>query len=171
MVGPEVLFSGLFYYYRVMKKIGILFFAQLVAMCAIGQTVNPQYDSVLAKSLGADEYGMKQYFLVILKTGANTTSDKHFKDSCFMGHFSNMNKMVEAKQLVVAGPFGKNNDQFRGLFILNAANMEAAQQLVQTDPAVNAQLLKADIYPWYGTAALPEYLKSVDKVWKKKMAG
>ena len=37
--------------------------------------------------------------------------------------------------------------------------------------AATHQLLKADIYPWYGTAALPEYLKSVDKVWKKKMAG
>jgi uncharacterized protein len=165
------LFSGLFYYYRVMKKIGILFVGLLVAMCAIGQTVNPQYDSVLAKSLGADEYGMKQYFLVILKTGSNTTTDKHFKDSCFAGHFSNMGKMVEAKQLVVAGPFGKNGDQFRGLFILNAADMEAAQQLVQTDPAVNAQLLKADIYPWYGSAALPEYLKATDKVWKKQPGG
>lgn len=154
-----------------MKQIAFYFLGLLLSVAATGQTTNPQYDSILAKSLGADEYGMKPYFLVILKTGSNTTTDKHYKDSCFAGHFSNMNKMVEAKQLVVAGPFGKNNDQFRGLFILNAPSMEAAQQLVQTDPAVNAQLLKAEIYPWYGSAALPEYLKSVDKVWKKKMGG
>jgi uncharacterized protein YciI len=151
-----------------MKQIGMFFLGLLSAVAVMGQTVNPQYDSVLAKSLGADEYGMKQYYLVILKTGSNTTANKHFKDSCFAGHFANMGKMEAAKQLVVAGPFGKNGDQFRGLFILNAPSLEAAQQLVQTDPAVHAQLLKADIYPWYGSAALPEYLKATDKIWKKQ---
>lgn len=140
----------------------------LLATATKGQTANPNYDSTLAKSLGADEYGMKRYFLVILKTGSNTTKDKKFTDSCFMGHFANMQKMEQAKQLVVAGPFGKNNDQFRGLFILNVASMEEAKQLVQTDPAVNANLLQADVYPWHGSAALPEYLKSTDKIWRKQ---
>jgi len=37
---------------------------------------NPNYDGELAKELGGDDYGMKSYFLVILKTGANTTADK-----------------------------------------------------------------------------------------------
>jgi uncharacterized protein YciI len=135
---------------------------------ALAQPANPQYDSVLAKKLGADDYGMKQYFFVILKTGPNKTKDKRFTDSCFAGHFANMGKMEAAGQLIVAGPFGKNNQQMRGLFILNAASLADAQQLVQTDPAVNGRLLRAEVYPWYGSAALPEYLKAVDKVTKKQ---
>lgn len=42
----------------------ILFF--LVSMITISaQTANPNYDEALAKKLGADDYGMKQYVLVI----------------------------------------------------------------------------------------------------------
>ncbi|MEO7047659.1 MAG: hypothetical protein ABI091_20340, partial [Ferruginibacter sp.] len=37
---------------------------------------NPNYDKELADKLGGDDYGMKSYFFVILKTGANTTTDK-----------------------------------------------------------------------------------------------
>ena len=37
---------------------------------------NPNYDKTLSEKLGGDDYGMKSYFLVILKTGTNTTTDK-----------------------------------------------------------------------------------------------
>lgn len=30
---------------------------------------NPNYDKILADKLGGDDYGMKSYFLVILKMG------------------------------------------------------------------------------------------------------
>ena len=32
------------------------------------QNEKPNYNAALADSLGADEYGMKHYFLIILKT-------------------------------------------------------------------------------------------------------
>lgn len=35
----------------------------------LAQQKNPIYDSVLAAKLGADDYGMKKYVLVILQTG------------------------------------------------------------------------------------------------------
>lgn len=38
-----------------------------------GQTINRDDDSTLAGWSGADEYGMKPYVLVILKTGINVT--------------------------------------------------------------------------------------------------
>lgn len=131
------------------------------------QNTNPNYDEALAKSLNADDYGMKMYMLVILKSGSNTSADKPTKDSLFAGHMANINKMVELKKLVIAGPFGENNNDFRGLFILNAATLEEANQLLETDPAIKAKLLKPEIYPWYGSAALPQYLKDSDKIWKK----
>lgn len=140
----------------------------IASLSVTAQTNNPKYDAELAKKLGSDDYGMKGYVLVILKTGTNDTKDQKFIDSCFAGHMNNMNSLVEKGKLIVAGPFGKNDNAFRGIFILNTATMEEAQQLVQTDPAVHGKLLTADLYKWYGSAALPEYLKSADLIWKQK---
>ncbi len=132
---------------------------------------NPNYDAELAKKLGADDYGMKSYVLVMLKTGEvkpeDTEAGQAAYAEAFKGHFENMNRMVEAEQLVVAGPFGKNDLNYRGLFILNVKTIEAAEEILKTDPAFKAGYLAADIIPWYGSAALPEYLPASDKIWKK----
>lgn len=120
----------------------------------------------LATKLGADDYGMKEYTLVILKTGSNLTEDKAFIDSCFAGHFENMGRMVKEDILIVAGPIGKNDMTYRGIFILNVTSIEEAAKILQTDPAINSKLLDAELYKWYGSAALPEYLEASDKVWK-----
>jgi len=133
---------------------------------AFSQTSNQSYDSTLAKRLGADEYGMKMYVFAVLKTGDNKTENKAFIDSCFSGHLQNIRRLAEKKQIVVAGPFGKNNNQFRGLFILNVEKIEDAEMLLKSDPAISSNLLKAELYPWYGSAALPEYLPFHDKIWK-----
>lgn len=148
-----------------------IFSITLLLFCAIAvsaQTTNPRYDSTLVKKLGADQYGMKMYVFVILKTGENKTNNKNFIDSCFAGHLKNIGRLAELKQLIVAGPFKKNESDFRGLFILNVATTEEAKKLLETDPAINAKLLRPELYPWYGSAALPEYLDAADKIWKTK---
>ncbi len=130
---------------------------------------NPLYDEVLAKRLGADDYGMKSYWLVILKTGPNTTTDKAFVSESFRGHMENIGKMVEAGKLVVAGPMGKNDKTYRGIFILSDPGTEEdVKKQLLSDPAVKAELLEAEIYKWYGSAALSEYLPASDKVWKSR---
>lgn len=148
-----------------------IFAITLFLFCTIvvsAQTINPRYDSTLAKKSGADQYGMKMYVFVILKTGENKTSNKSFIDSCFAGHLKNISRLAELKQLIVAGPFKKNESDFRGLFILNVATTEEAKKLLETDPAIKAKLLLPELYPWYGSAALPEYLDASDKIWKTK---
>ncbi len=129
---------------------------------------NPDYDAILAKRLGADDYGMKAYILVILKTGLNKTTDKTFINNSFMGHLENINRLAKEGKLIVAGPMGKNDRSYRGIFILNLSKIEEAESLLQTDPAVKAGLLDAELYNWYGSAALPEYLKYADKIWKSR---
>lgn len=128
---------------------------------------NPNYDKELAEKLGGDEYGMKMYYFVILKTGKNTTTDKDLISKSFKAHLENINRLVEEGKLIVAGPMGKNDNNFRGIFILNnVASKEEATALLQTDLAIKNQLLDFDIYEWYGSAALPEYLPASDKIWK-----
>ncbi|GGH00836.1 hypothetical protein GCM10007422_14360 [Pedobacter zeae] len=124
------------------------------------------YDEALAKKLGADNYGMKMYVLVILKTGPNITETKAKTDSLFAGHMANMGKMVEMQKLVVAGPMGKNDKNYRGIFILNTKSIEEARQLLESDPAIKAKLLEPELYNWYGSAALSAYLPFHDKIQK-----
>jgi len=151
-----------------MKSILTLTCILALATLSYAQTSNPELDTSLVKKLGADDYGMKKYIFVILKTGDNKITDKKFIDSCFIGHLSNINRLAALKQLVVAGPFGKNTSDYRGLFILNIASMEEANKLLETDPAIKANLLKAELFPWYGSAALSEYLEAHNKIWRVK---
>jgi uncharacterized protein YciI len=151
-----------------MKTVCISAFILLTTLMAKGQNANPEYDSTLAAQLGADERGMKMYVLVILKTGPNDVQDKALRDSLFAGHFSNMNRMVKENKLVVAGPLGTNDRQYRGIFILNVKTTEEAELLLQTDPTVREGIFATEIYPWYGSAALPMYMGYDKKLTKEK---
>jgi len=151
-----------------MKSVITITILILYSINSLAQTLNQNFDSTLAKSLGADDYGMKMYVLVVLKTGSNTSENSSTTDSLFAGHLSNINKLAEENKLVVAGPFGKNDNDFRGIFILNVNTLNEANKILETDPAIKAKLLKPDLYSWYGSAALSQYLKDADKVWKIK---
>jgi uncharacterized protein YciI len=81
----------------------------------------------------------------------------------------NINRLVEENKLVVAGPLGKNERQYRGIFILqNIPSEEEARALLLTDPAIRNGLLDYELFNWYGSAALPEYLPASEKIWKLK---
>lgn len=132
-------------------------------------SLNPNYDKALAEKLGGDDYGMKRYFFVILKTGTNTSTDKELISESFKGHMDNINRLVEAGKLIVAGPLGKNANNYRGIFILNnITSIEDVDELLLTDPAIKNRLLDYEVFNWYGSSALPEYLPVSDKVWKLK---
>ncbi|KAF0131390.1 MAG: ycii-related protein [Bacteroidetes bacterium] len=128
------------------------------------QNTEIQYDSVLAQKLGADVYGMKSYFFVLLKTGSFVTNDKVVLDSLFRGHMKNISKLAESNKLVVAGPYGKNDLKYRGLFILNVTELAEAKELLKGDPAISSGLFDVEIVPWYGSAALPVYLETHKKI-------
>ncbi len=138
-------------------------------LAAQAQSENPKFNQALATKLGADDYGMKTYVLVMLKTGTAAISDKKVIDSLFKGHFNNMKRLTDEGKLIVAGPMGKNDKNYRGLFILNVNKVEDAKLLVDTDPAVKSKMLDADYLLWYGSAALSEYLPFHEMVEKKKM--
>ena len=133
------------------------------------QSDNPTYDNLLADSLGGDEYGMKSYIFVILKTGPNKIEDKTVLDSLFKGHLDNIGRLAANGKLVVAGPIGKNDKAYRGIFILNVKTIEEANALLETDPTIQEKVLEAEVYKWYGSAALPLYLPYHKKIEKEKM--
>ncbi|WP_336516519.1 YciI family protein [Pollutibacter soli] len=132
-----------------------------------GQSTNPKFNKALADSLGADEYGMKMYTFVILKSKENTL-DKKIKDSLMVGHMQNINKLADAGKLIVAGPMGQNDKKYRGIFIFNTSDLKEAKSWVETDPSVKGGIFDVELFPWYGSAALPLYLKHHEEVEKTK---
>ena len=130
---------------------------------------NTDFNQKLADSLGADQYGMKSYYLVILKKRKAEITDKAKKSELMKGHMDNINKLAKDGKLIVAGPMvEKNQNDYSGIFILDAKTKEEAESLVLTDPSVKSGIFDVEIYKWYGSAALPLYLKSHDKVTKVK---
>ena len=147
-----------------MKRLILAGFCLFFFASSIAQTST--FDKRLADSLGADEHGMRMYTLVMLKSGSDTTLSKSVRDSLFRGHMQNMDRLVTEGKLVVAGPLGKNEKGYRGIFILTV-KPEDAGDLLQTDPAIHAGALVPEIYRWYGSAALPLHIPYHDRMVKK----
>lgn len=84
------------------------------------------------------------------------------------GHMENIGKLAKEGKITIAGPFsGKNQRDYRGMFIFNTKSKEEAESWVKTDPAVSAGVFNYEIFPWYGSAALPLYLKHHDEIAKE----
>jgi uncharacterized protein YciI len=94
-----------------------------------------------------------KYWFVMIKTGPRTDYDSLKRQELFKGHMTNMDRLHKEGVLKVAGPFGKNDFQWRGIFILDCATLEEARQYTDTDPAVAAGLFVVDIVPWYTEAS------------------
>jgi len=149
-----------------MKRILFTLFGIAFIISLNAQSLNPEYDSTLARNLGADDYGMKSYILVILKTGSNNMAAGPERDSIFKGHLANINKLANEGKLVIAGPLGENTKGYRGIFILSLKTTDEAKELLLTDPAIRVKVLDADLYEWYGSAAISEYLKVAKRIEK-----
>ncbi len=129
----------------------------VLAVCALmfcaAQPALAQSDPELAKSLGADERGMRGFVLVILKTGPNRVPDGEARTKMFEGHFANMNRLADEKKLVMAGPLD-GVDGWRGLFVFNTRDIEEAKRMVATDPVIINGEMVAEYHKFYGSAAL-----------------
>src|SRR6185295_507816 len=154
-----------------MKRVRFLLLA-LAFVCIAPSVVTAEdraFDPELAKKLGADERGMKMYVLCILKTGPKDAEIKgDARKEIFAGHFANIGRLADEGKLAVAGPFGKNDKAYRGLYIFNVATIEEAEKLVLLDPAVKAGVFVPDLTPWYGSAAIMVVAETHKKIEKPK---
>jgi len=127
---------------------------------------NPIYDEELATSAGADDYGMRSYVLVILKTGPTPVPAGPERDAMFRGHFANMKRLADEEQLVLAGPLD-GVDGWRGLFVFDVAEIAEAKALVATDPVIQNGEMVAEYHTYYGSAALRFVHETHQKLAKK----
>ena len=144
----------------------LLFLSFAVRAQGAGEPAKAPYEPELARSLGADENGMRRYVLVILKTGPNKVAAGPERDEMFKGHFANMNRLAAAGKLAVAGPFD-GVDGWRGLFIFAVADIAEAQALVATDPVIIKGEMVAEYHAYYGSAALTLVREAHERIAKK----
>ena len=137
--------------------------------CAQGAAEAPKaaYEPELARSLGADDNGMKSYVLVVLKTGPNKVPAGPERDEMFRGHFANMSRLSAAGKLALAGPFD-GVDGWRGLLIFAVSDIAEARALVATDPVIIKGEMVAEYHAYYGSAALMLVRDAHDRITKKR---
>ncbi len=93
---------------------------------------------------------MQTYYFVLLYRGDQAGSLPADSVSAIQaGHMANIQRLADEKKMALAGPF-LDDTALRGIFILKAASVEEAQQLCDSDPAIHAGRLRAEIHPWYG---------------------
>lgn len=120
---------------------------------AAAESPSPKFDAALAAQVGADEHGMRQYVLVVLRTGPNRMPDGPQRDAMFQGHFANIQRLADEGKLALAGPFD-GVDGWRGLFIFAVPEIEEAMKLVATDPVVASGEMVPEFHKYFGSAAL-----------------
>ena len=123
----------------------------VVALVSILLVINSfaQADTKAGKEKSAADK-IEKYWFVLLKTGPKQNYDSAEKKKIFDGHMANIVRLYNEGIIKVAGPFGKNDFTWRGLFIFDCKTKEEAEKIVATDPAVAAGIFIVDIMPWYG---------------------
>lgn len=134
-----------------------------------GASTRAADDAELARTLGADERGMRRYVLAILKTGPTRVPDGPERDEMFKGHFANMGRLSAEGKLAVAGPLD-GVDGRRGLFVLAVADIDEARRLTATDPVIIKGEMVAEFHVFYGSAALMLVRDAHDRLTRKRPA-
>jgi hypothetical protein len=131
-------------------------------------TTPPGNDAALAARLGADDYGMRSYVLVVLKTGPNWIAPGSDRDEMFRGHFAYTKRLSDKGKLILAGPFDGVHG-WRGLFVFAAPDIDEANPPAATDPVLVRVEMMAAHHKHYGTAALMFIPEIYERLAKKRM--
>ena len=154
-------------------------FATLIVLAGIcGLAVNtgaetpvaaaPAFDAALAERLGADEHGMRNYVLVILKTGPTPMPKGDKRTEMFKGHFANIQRLAAAGKLAVAGPFD-GAEGWRGMFVFAVKDIDEAKALTATDPVIQNGEMVAEYHKLFSSAALMLVNETHQRIAKKEM--
>lgn len=136
---------------------------------SIGNSYPTEFDSLYANRLGADDYGMHKYVLVLLRKGPHRDQDSIEAARLQRAHLDNMNKWAEDSLLVVAGPTYNHDSDLQGLYVFALENVEEVKALAADDPAIQAGRLVMESYPWYSSAALMDVNRIHNIISKNKI--
>ena len=105
-------------------------------------------DNSMSVKIGDSTFVIKQFYFVMLSDGPNRSQDSVTAARIQDAHLKNISRLAQNGKLVVAGPFGDEGN-WKGVFIFNCKSKEETEELVKSDPAVQAGRLKYEIHPWW----------------------
>lgn len=102
-----------------------------------------------------------KHYLVLLKRAPNAPQlEKAALEKLQAAHLAHFGRMAEAGKLVLAGPFGEQDDVARrGACISRTATKDEARSLAEQDPMVKAGRLQVEVLAWFtekGYLAFPK---------------
>jgi uncharacterized protein YciI len=115
---------------------------------------------------GADMMArMTTYYVAFLRRSPTWTAGGAGAEELMKGHMANMQRLAKEGKLVLAGPFLEQTGpgSLAGLFFLRAGSLAEAQNLVDTDPAVQAGRFTREIVPWLGPKVLARLPQMFDE--------
>ena len=99
-------------------------------------------------------YEMTTYYVVFLSRGPKwTPAVTRETERLQEAHMANIRKMAADGKLVLAGPFA-DDGKLRGMFVLTVGSLDEAKALADSDPAVKAGRLVAEVHPWFSAKGI-----------------
>jgi len=92
---------------------------------------------------------VRDYTLCFLLTDRPVDEFEESELSAAMaGHFENMGRLGDSRLLLMAGPLGepRSNPLHRGIFLFDIEDVNAAEAMANTDPAVRAGVFKTRLH-------------------------
>lgn len=120
----------------------------LVPLLCLAGDANAQrtFDVTIADST----YHMKQYWFVLYTKGDGPALDSLTAATLQQEHLAHQDAQAAKGLLVMGGPYGKNDEGWRGLLLYDCDTREEVEALLKQDPLVRAGRLTYTIAPWWG---------------------
>lgn len=123
----------------------------IVAAIALSWAFASHAQRTFDVTIADSTYHMKQYWFVLYSTGADTTRlDSTTNANLLKAHLEHQDDQSKRGLIAMAGPYGKNNVNWRGLLLYDCETREEVEGYLRQDPFVKAGKLAYTIAPWYG---------------------
>ncbi|HVI45898.1 MAG TPA: YciI family protein [Chitinophaga sp.] len=103
--------------------------------------------TISAPGKKTDVSNVKRYWMVFLKKGPQCNQPEEEAARIRQAQYENIARLVKAGKMLVTGPFD-NEEDLRGIYIMDCKDSLEAVELVNTDPAVRAGRLVFEVKPW-----------------------
>jgi uncharacterized protein YciI len=88
------------------------------------------------------------YYLGFLVRGPKfSPEDSPERQRIQQAHLANIKRLADMGKLIAAGPFAEDIN-LRGIFVFKTGSRQEAEELTNTDPAVQAGRLRIELYEW-----------------------